>query len=355
MMTKRRKVKTVKIGSIKVGMRFPVSIQSMTKTETARVSATVREITALEKCGCEIIRVAVKNREDVSALDKIRARINIPLVADIHFNYRLGLEALARGVDCLRLNPGNIYRRKEVKQIAKACRKARIPIRVGVNSGSLRDTGHGTRAGKLSDCMVKSAVAYIKMLENFDFYDIIISLKASSVAETVSAYRKLACLCDYPFHLGITASGLPEDGTIKSAIGIGSLLLEGIGDTIRVSLTGSALEEVRVAQQILQALGLRYFSPEIIACPSCGRAQIDVIKIAKEVKRRLSGIGYTAKRPLKVAIMGCEVNGPGEARDADIGIAGGKNCGILFKKGRIVKNIPQAKMVNTLLEKLAEK
>ncbi len=353
-MIKRRETKTVKIGSVKIGQRFPVSIQSMSKTDTSDVNATLKQIKALAAAGCEIVRVAVKNRSSIQALGKIKDKIDLPLVADIHFNYRLGLEAIASGVDGLRLNPGNIYRRQEVKQIAQAARKRKVSIRVGVNSGSLRTTNHERRTTKLADSMVKSALDYIKMLESFDFYDIIVSLKASDVYTTVLAYRRLAGQCRYPFHLGITACGLPQSGAIKSAVGIGALLLDGIGDTIRVSLTGSAEQEVVVAKYILQSLGLRNFFPEIIACPSCGRAQMDIVKITQEVNKKLDAIPNTQYRirPLKVAIMGCEVNGPGEARDADIGVACGKNSGILFKRGKIIKKIPETKMVETLIKEI---
>ncbi len=366
-MIKRRKTGTVKIGSVKIGQRHPISIQSMAKTHTENVSAAVRQIKALDTAGCEIVRVAVKNERCVLALDKIRKRINIPLVADIHFNYRLALKAIDCGVDGLRLNPGNIYRREEVREVAKAAGKRNIPIRVGVNSGSLRTPNklgnynicslpiYRQKTEKLADLMVKSALDYVKLLESFDFYDIIISLKASSVAETVSAYRKMAGLCAYPFHLGITAGGLPADGTIKSAIGIGALLLEGIGDTIRVSLTASPQEEVRIAKQILQSLGLRYFYPEVIACPTCGRCRIDVVKITRQVKSKLQAPSskLQAKCPVTIAIMGCEVNGPGEARDADVGIAGGKNCAVLFKKGKVVRRVREGEIVDTLVTVIA--
>ena len=366
-MGKRRKTKTVKIGPVGVGSKFPISIQSMAKTDTGDAGATIRQIKALEKEGCEIIRVAVKNSDSITSLTKIKRGINIPLVADIHFNYRLGLEAIAAGIDALRLNPGNIYRKEEVTQIAKAAKRKKIPIRVGVNSGSLRQSqrvrvSKSQRAStdsskRLADSMVKSALNYIRMLESMRFYDIIVSLKASDVATTVDAYRKMAALCNYPFHLGITASGLTQEGTIKSAIGMGSLLLEGIGDTIRVSLTATPQEEVRAAKQILQSLRLREFGPEIVACPTCGRTQADVIKIVRKVKDQLSAISYqlSAKKPLKIAIMGCEVNGPGEAREANIGIACGKNSAVLFKRGKIVKRIKEREIVETLITELEKK
>jgi (E)-4-hydroxy-3-methylbut-2-enyl-diphosphate synthase len=293
----------------------------------------------------------VKNIDDAQALSKIKNKVNIPLVADIHFNYRLGLEAAARGVDGLRLNPGNIYRREEVKAVARAAKKKGIPIRVGVNSGSIRCSQLTVDSSQLEGLMVKSACDYIKILESFDFYDIIVSLKASDVPATVSAYRKMAKVCDYPFHLGITACGLAEEGAVKSAMGIGSLLLEGIGDTIRVSLTGNPLDEIKTAKQILQSLKLRRFSPEIIACPTCGRTQVDIAKIAKQLRKKLSTVNceMSTKRPFTMAIMGCEVNGPGEARDADIGVACGRNTARVFKKGKVVKKIPEGRIVDMLV------
>jgi (E)-4-hydroxy-3-methylbut-2-enyl-diphosphate synthase len=346
-MIKKRRTREVSVGIIKIGAGNPVAIQSMAKTDTADVRATAQQIEALERCGCEIVRAAVKDITSAQALDKIKARINIPLIADIHFNYRLALEAIKRGVDGLRLNPGNIYRKNEVREVAIAAKKKRIPIRVGVNSGSLRNT-------KTADSMVKSALSYIKMLEGFGFYEIIVSLKASDVTTTVTAYRRMAKLCNYPFHLGITASGLPEDGKIKSAIGIGSLLLEGIGDTIRVSLTAEPIEEVKAAKRILQALDLRTFGPQIISCPTCGRTHADLVKIVREVKRKLNCKPYTVngKPSVKLAIMGCEVNGPGEASDADLGLACGKDSAALFKKGKIIKRVKQNQIADTLIQEL---
>ncbi|MCQ9208433.1 MAG: flavodoxin-dependent (E)-4-hydroxy-3-methylbut-2-enyl-diphosphate synthase [Omnitrophica bacterium] len=352
MTIKRRKTKTINIGAVKVGLGHPVSIQSMTKTDTEDPQATLKQIKALEQAGCEIIRVAVKNTNSALALGKIRPRINIPLMADIHFNYRLALEAVARGVDGLRLNPGNIYRREEVRAIALACKKRKIPIRVGVNSGSLKIENCKLKSVKLEDLMVKAALNYIKMLESFDFYDIIVSLKASSILETVAAYKKFSKRCRYPLHLGITAAGLPEQGTVKSAIGIGALLLEGIGDTVRVSLAGDPLKEVKVAREILQALDLRSFGPKLIVCPTCGRCQTDVVKIAREVKKKLDCELSTVNYQLspKVAIMGCEVNGPGEAAEADLGIACGKNYALLFKQGKIIKKIKKSQIADALLK-----
>jgi len=341
-MIKRRKTKTVAIGRVKIGANNPISIQSMTKTDTKDVLSTTRQIKALERAGCEIVRVAVKDMDAAGALRKIKAKTNISLVADIHFNYKLALEAINSGVDGLRLNPGNIYSASEIAEIAKLAKKRKIPIRIGVNSGSLKAK---RRNAKVSSAMVRSALGYIKILEKCNFYDIIVSLKASSITETVAAYQKLSKHCEYPFHLGITAAGLPEQGAIKSAIGIGALLLEGVGDTIRVSLAGDPVEEVKVGREILQSLGLRSFGPELIVCPTCGRCQSNVVKIAKSLKSQLS-----LKRPLQIAVMGCEVNGPGEAREADIGVACGKSSAILFKKGKIVKKLPEGAIVKALLK-----
>ena len=349
---RRRKTKIVNLGGVKIGGRHPVSIQSMTKTNTADIQATVKQIRALEDCGCQIIRVAVRDRPTAAALDKIKSRINIPLVADIHFDYRLGLEAIARGVDALRLNPGNIYRREQVKAVAGACKRRKIPIRVGVNSGSIRSVKRKAQGAKLKDLMVESALDYIKLLESFNFYDIIVSLKSSDAAETVEAYQELAAKCRYPFHLGVTAAGLPEEGRIKSAIGIGSLLLAGIGDTIRVSLAGNPLEEIKAAKQILEALGLRSLGPQLMVCPTCGRCQTDVIKIAQKLAAKLNHSPFTIHYSPKVAIMGCEVNGPGEARHADIGIACGKKSAVLFKKGRIIRKVKEGEIVSQLLKEL---
>lgn len=342
------------MGRVKIGGAHPVSIQSMTKTDTADVHATVMQIKALEKAGCEIVRVAVKNSRAAEALSKIKSKINIPLVADIHFNYQLALQALEAGVDGLRLNPGNIYRKTEVKEIVKLAKQKKVPIRVGINSGSLRTRGLEVHSLKLASEMVKSARSYIKMLESFNFYDIIISLKSADVETTVAAYKKMASVSKYPLHLGVTAAGLPEDGAVKSAIGIGALLLNGIGDTIRVSLAGDPSQEVKTAQQILQSLGLRNFGPEVIVCPTCGRTQVDVVKIAKSFKNKLSKLKGASRnlRNIKIAIMGCEVNGPGEVKGVDLGVACGKKSAVLFKKGKIVKKIKEREVVDTLIKEL---
>lgn len=343
-MIKRRATRQLSVGAVKIGGNSPISIQSMTKVETSNVKAVVSEIKKLELSGCEIIRVAVKTIKDAEALKDIKRKISIPLAADIHFDYRLALKAIESGADKIRLNPGNIRRRDEVTQVVKAAKKAKIPIRIGVNSGST------------SGDFVKSAISYIKLFEDLSFRDIIISLKASDVAKTVEAYRKISKLCNYPLHLGVTASGPYKSGIVKSSIGIGSLLLDGIGDTIRVSLTADPVEEVAAAKQILSSLGLRKFGPEIISCPTCGRCQVDLVKIVNAVEHEARSTKRDArKHPLTVAIMGCEVNGPGEAREADVGIAFGKGSGMLFKKGKFAKKVSAKDAITELLQLLRTK
>lgn len=338
----------IRIGGIKIGGGAPVSIQSMTKTDTRDVPATVRQIKELEKAGCEIVRVAIKDFEAAAAIKAIKRKINLPLVADIHFDYRLALCAIENGADKIRLNPGNIYKESEIKEVVVSAKKKKIPMRVGANSGSIRNRVKGR--GLEANDIVRPVLDYIKILERMDFYDIIVSLKASDVISTIEAYKLFSKKSRYPLHLGITAAGSPSTGIVKSAIGIGSLLLEGIGDTIRVSLTGNPAEEVMAAKNILQALNLRNFGPEIISCPTCGRCQVNLEKIAQEVGSRVKGEG--CKEQVKIAIMGCEVNGPGEAKDADIGIACGKGSGVIFKKGRIVKRVKEKDIVKELLRTL---
>ena len=342
----------IRVGRVKIGGGAPVSIQSMTKTDTRDVSATVRQIKGLEKAGCGIVRVAIKDFEAASAIKAIKRKINLPLVADIHFDYRLALCAIENGADKIRLNPGNIYKENEIKEVVRLAKKKKISIRVGANSGSIRDMGQGARGKERStvEGMVKSVMDYIKILERMDFYDIIVSLKASDVVSTIGAYKLFSKKSKYPLHLGITAAGPVSTGIVKSAIGIGSLLLDGIGDTIRVSLTGDPLEEVIAAKNILQALNLRNFGPEIISCPTCGRCQVDLQNIAEQISSRLKGQGR--KEQIKIAIMGCEVNGPGEAKEADIGIACGKGSGVIFKKGKIVKRVKEKDIVKELLKEL---
>jgi (E)-4-hydroxy-3-methylbut-2-enyl-diphosphate synthase len=372
----RRKTRQVKVGDVRIGGGAPVSVQSMTKTLTSDVTGTVREIGRLERAGCEIIRVAVRDGRDAECIRKIARKIRIPLVADIHFDYRLALKAIEGGADKIRINPGNITRREELAAVVKSAKKRKVPIRIGVNSGSVPKSHHVTRSPRHGSTsspslepsraksrdqvttshaeLVDAAMDCIKLFEELDFHDIVVSLKASNVVSTVRAYRELVKLCDYPFHLGVTASGLPQEGTIKSAIGIGALLLDGIGDTIRVSLTGSSEEEVLAGRRILSALELRNFGPEIISCPTCGRCQVDLVRIAQEVENAIRNTQYAIRttKPVRVAIMGCEVNGPGEAREADIGVAAGKGCGLLFRKGKILRRVPEKDFVKVLLKEL---
>jgi (E)-4-hydroxy-3-methylbut-2-enyl-diphosphate synthase len=342
----------VKIGSLYIGGAHPIAIQSMAKFKTAQVAKVIRQVRALENAGCEIVRLAVKDSQDASALKKIKSEVRIPLVADIHFDYRLALEAIASGVDKIRLNPGNIYKKEEVKKVVSSLKAAKIPLRIGLNSGSVKDA----RPGSMPDKLVRSALSYIRMVESFGFRDIVVSLKASNVLDTVSAYRKLAKLCAYPLHLGVTATGSPFSGALKTSVALGALLLDGIGDTIRVSLTDEPVKEVYSARCILESLGLRNFGVNLISCPTCGRCEVDLVKIVKELEKRLSSsaLKLSPSRPLKVAVMGCVVNGPGEAKEADIGVAFGKKYGLLFKKGRPVKKIAYSDCVDVLLKEIAK-
>lgn len=335
----RRSSRMVKIGRLTVGGEAPISVHSMAKTSTRDVKATVRQIRGLEKVGCQIIRVAVPDEEAARCLGQIKKRIEIPLVADIHFDYRLALAAIKEGMDGLRLNPGNIRDKKKIKAIVKAARRAGIPIRIGVNSGSL-ESRYWSRVtdSDLSRAMVESASDYLKLFEDLDFYDLIVSLKASDVPTTIRAYRLMAERCDYPFHLGITAAGPPFSGAIRSAVGLGILLWEGLGDTLRVSLTGDPRKEVKAGSEILKSLELLREGPTLISCPTCGRGEIDLVKVVQQVEKSLlTSNSSLLTQPLKVAVMGCVVNGPGEAREADIGIAGGKGFGVLFRKGKAIK------------------
>lgn len=328
----------------------------MTKTDTRDVAATVDQVWALEAAGCDIIRVAVPVREAAEKLGEIRKQIRIPLVADIHFNYKLALIALQQGVDGLRLNPGNIGARWCVEEVIQAASERRTPIRIGVNAGSLEKDILKKFAGPTAEGMVESALRHIHILEDLGYNEIKVSLKASDARMTIEAYRLLADKVDYPFHLGVTEAGTPTVGTIKSSVGIGTLLAEGIGDTIRVSLAADPVEEARVGIEILKSLGLREEGLTFVACPSCGRADIDLVGLAKEVEQRM--VPYSNK-DIHVAVMGCEVNGPGEARAADIGVAGGKGIGLIFKKGTVIRKVPEAQIVEALMDEvdklLAEK
>ena len=340
--------KKLMVGNVAVGGGAPVSIQSMCSTKTDDVAATVAQIHALEQAGCEIIRVAIPDEAAARAVDKIKEQISIPLVADIHFNYKFALECAQRGVDAIRINPGNIGSEEKVKAVADACRTRNIPIRIGVNGGSLEKELRAKYGGVTAQALVDSAMGHVALLNRFDFDEICISVKCSDVPLTMEAYRLLSQQTDYPLHLGVTEAGTPSMGLIKSAIGIGGLLCLGIGDTIRVTLTADPVEEVYAAQKILKAAGLRKSGVNLIACPTCGRTRIDLIPIAEEVERRLQN----CPKNITVAVMGCAVNGPGEASAADIGIAGGDGEGLLFRKGEILYKVPQERLVDALMEEI---
>ena len=349
MKIQRRKSKIVKIGSVSIGGNNPIAIQSMAKLKTTDTENVIQQIKLLQAAGCEIVRLAVKDFEDARSIKKIKAKVKLPVVADIHFNWKLAIEAINSGADKIRLNPGNIYKENEVKEIVSALKSAKIPLRIGVNSGSL------LKRGPIPSTMAKSALDYIKLVEGFGFYNLVISLKASSILDTIEAYRKMQKLCQYPMHLGVTATGLPFSGAIKTGVALGALLLEGIGDTIRVSLTDEPEQEVFAAKAILESLGLRSFGPEIISCPTCGRCEVDLVKVVKELEVQLSAASSALSvRPSKIAVMGCVVNGPGEAKEADIGVAFSKNEGLLFKKGKAIRKIPYLDCVKVLLEEIAK-
>ncbi|HEX3011495.1 MAG TPA: flavodoxin-dependent (E)-4-hydroxy-3-methylbut-2-enyl-diphosphate synthase [Syntrophomonadaceae bacterium] len=344
----RRRTRTIKIGTVAVGGDNPVVVQSMTNTDTRDIPATVKQIKALEEAGCELVRVAVVDEEAAAAINKIKSYINIPLIADIHFDYRLALGSLKAGADGLRINPGNIGSRKKVEAVVAACREKNVPIRIGVNAGSLDKRLLKKYGGVCAEAMVESALENIKVLEDMNFTDIKVSLKSSSVLMTIQAYRSISQKIDYPLHLGITEAGTTERALVKSAFGIGILLYEGIGDTIRVSLTSDPVDEVWAAYEILRMLGLRNRGVELISCPSCGRCEIDLISTAREVDNLVKNLA----EPLKVAVMGCVVNGPGEAREADVGIAGGRGTGILFRHGEIIKKVPEHQLVSALKDEI---
>ncbi len=338
----------IMVGSVPVGGGAPVSIQSMCSTKTHDAPATVEQILRLEEAGCEIVRVAVPDLAAARAVGAIKSQIHIPLVADIHFDYRLALECADQGVDKIRINPGNIGGEDRVRAVADACRARGIPIRIGVNGGSLEKELRARYGGVTAQALAESALGQAALLEKFDFTDICISVKCSSVPVTMEAYRLLSQRCPYPLHLGVTEAGTPSMGVIKSAMGIGGLLCLGVGDTLRVTLTADPVEEVCAAKKILRAAGLRQDGPNLIACPTCGRTNIDLIPMAQEVERRLAD----CQKSITVAVMGCAVNGPGEAADADVGIAGGKGEGLLFRKGRILRKVPQDQLVNALMEEI---
>ncbi len=336
------------IGGVIIGGGADIAIQSMCNTATEDVAATVAQILRLEQAGCQIIRVAVPTMEAAAAIGRIKKAIHIPLVADIHFDYRLALRCAAEGVDKIRINPGNIGAQERVRAVAEACRDHHIPIRIGVNGGSLEKPLLAKYGGVTAQALVDSAMGHVRLLNDCGFDDICLSVKCSHVPTNMAAYTLLSRETDYPLHLGVTEAGTPEMGVLKSAIGIGGLLCQGVGDTIRVSLTADPVEEVAAAKRILQAAGIRKSGPDLISCPTCGRTKYDMIPIAREVERRLQG----CTKPITVAVMGCAVNGPGEARSADVGIAGGDGEGLLFRKGEVLYKVPQDKLVDALMAEI---
>ncbi|MEW8996329.1 MAG: flavodoxin-dependent (E)-4-hydroxy-3-methylbut-2-enyl-diphosphate synthase [Thermoanaerobacter sp.] len=349
----RKITREVKIGNKKIGGNNPILVQSMTNTDTHDIEKTIEQIRRLEAEGCDIIRVAVPDMEAAEAIKEIKKNINIPLVADIHFDYRLAIKSIENGADKIRINPGNIGREENIKKVVEIAKERGVPIRIGVNSGSLEKEILYKYKGITAEAVVESALKSVLILEKLGFYDIVISLKTPNVPLTIEAYKLASSKVDYPLHVGITEAGTIEAGTIKSAIGIGTLLYLGIGDTIRVSLTGDPVHEVRVGRQILRSLGLLKEGVEVISCPTCGRTKIDLVKLAQEVEKRTRHI----KKPLKVAVMGCVVNGPGEAKEADIGIAGGDGEGVIFKKGKVYKKVKEEELIEELtkeIEKLLE-
>jgi (E)-4-hydroxy-3-methylbut-2-enyl-diphosphate synthase len=347
-MIPRRKTRQISLGSVKIGGDAPVSVQSMTKTDTRDVRRTVAQIRRLEKAGCEIIRVAVVDQEAARAIQEIKKKIHIPLIADIHFHHRLAIEALKSGADGLRINPGNIGGRDRLKAIVLEAKERCVPIRIGVNAGSLENELLLRFGGVTAEAMVESALRSIDWIEGLGFHLLKVSLKASDVPRTLEAYRFFSKKSDYPLHVGITEAGRGMGAIVKSSIGIGFLLAEGIGDTLRVSLTGDPIEEVRVGYEILRALRIRQRGVEIISCPTCGRCEVDISQIASKVEKGVQQI----TTPLTVAIMGCVVNGPGEAKEADVGIAGGKRAGVLFRKGKIVAKVKEGDFVKALLDEI---
>lgn len=344
----RRKSKKVMIKDIGIGGDSPITVQSMTNTKTSDIKSTVKQIHTLEEAGCDIIRVAVPDMASADAISKIKKQIHIPLVADVHFDYRLAIESIKQGADGLRINPGNIGDTDKVQKVVEMAKSYQIPIRIGVNAGSLEKNLLKKYGGPTPDALVESALRHVEILENMNFEHIVISLKSSDVLSCIYSYKLIAQKVDYPLHLGITEAGTLLTGTIKSSVGLGVLLFEGIGDTIRVSLTGEPLDEVKVGFEILKSLNLRQHGINFISCPTCGRTQINLINIANELQEKLAYI----KKPLKVAVMGCVVNGPGEAREADIGIAGGNKRVAIFKKGEIIKTVPEEDAVSELMEEI---
>ncbi|MEK6223320.1 MAG: flavodoxin-dependent (E)-4-hydroxy-3-methylbut-2-enyl-diphosphate synthase [Thermodesulfobacteriales bacterium] len=340
----------IELGGLKVGGGAPVTVQSMTKTDTRDIAATVAQIKSLEKAGCDIVRIAVPDMDAAKSLGEIKKQTNIPIVSDIHFDYKLALEAVNQGVDGMRINPGNIGAKYRIKAVVDAVKERGIPIRIGVNSGSLEKDILKKYGSPTPEALAESAFRHVQILEDLDFTDIKISVKSTDVKKMIASYRILAERCEYPLHLGVTEAGTYEMGTIKSSIGIGTLLAEGIGDTIRVSLTGDPVVEIAVGFNILRSLGLRRNGIELISCPGCGRLEIDLMKLVKDVEDRIAGIELP--RPIKVAILGCVVNGPVEASEADIGIAGGRGKGMLYKDGKLVRSFKEHQIVDELVKEL---
>lgn len=348
-MIERRKTKQVRVGSLLIGADAPVSVQSMLNVEAHDIPGNVAQAKALEAAGCQIIRAAVPDLDAVPMIAALKEAVRAPIVADIHFNYKIALACADAGVDKIRINPGNIGGDENVKAVADKCRARGIPIRIGVNSGSVEKELLAKYGGPTPAAMAESAMYHARLLEKFDFDDIVISIKSSSVQSTVEAYRLVAAQCEYPLHLGVTESGTEHMGLVKSAVGIGTLLMEGIGDTIRVSLTADPVHEVAAGFDILSAAGLKNDRPTLICCPTCGRTKIDLISLAHQVEERLKDI----HKPITVAVMGCVVNGPGEAKEADVGIAGGDGCGLVFKKGEIIKKVAQEELLGALMDEIA--
>ncbi|MDR3314716.1 MAG: flavodoxin-dependent (E)-4-hydroxy-3-methylbut-2-enyl-diphosphate synthase [Oscillospiraceae bacterium] len=345
---KMRMSRQVMVGGVAVGGGAAVTVQSMLNRPAHDVAANLEQAASLESAGCQILRAAVPDHEAVRLIAALKVHCGLPIVADIHFDYKLALESVAAGADKIRINPGNIGGQERVRQVAAACRARGVPIRVGVNSGSLEPELLQKHGAPTPEAMAESAMGHIRLLEACDFTDIVVSLKSSSVQATVAAYELLAARCDYPLHLGITEAGTARMGLVKSAVGIGALLLRGLGDTIRVSLTAEPVEEIAAGRDILRALGLGGSRPNLIACPTCGRTKIDMIALAQAVEQRLEG----CTKPVTVAVMGCAVNGPGEAREADVGLAGGDGCALLFRKGEILRKVPEAEALDALMAEL---
>lgn len=344
----RRSSRKIKLGNIFIGGDSRITVQSMLNAPAHDIKANVRQALELQQTGCEIIRVAVPDAEAVKTVAALKESISVPLVADIHFNHKLALESLEAGVDKIRINPGNIGDDDNVRAVAVACRKRGVPIRIGVNSGSVEKEILAKYGAPTPDAMAESAMYHVRLLQKYDFDDIVISIKSSNVRNMIAAYRKVASICDYPLHLGVTESGTERMGLIKSSVGIGSLLCDGIGDTIRVSLTDSPVKEVYAGFDILKAVDLDNSSPKLVSCPTCGRTKIDLISLANKVEQELRGI----KKNITVAVMGCVVNGPGEAREADIGIAGGEGCAVIFKKGEILRRVSEGEILVELMKEI---